>query len=152
MTHLFGEEQVFLRRQWESGILPVLRPPLKHLRLFRPATIDLILTKMMRGNDEQDMQDVNFMIRHDRVTVPQIEGAFRDAVIPDCTELRDAYDRAKPTVLTLAGKPLSKVCWCRCSARCARCSRCWRTKRPRFPRKTHTLASAAWWRRFTTPK
>lgn len=38
MTHLFGERQVFLRHQWESEILPVLRPSLKHLRLFRPAT------------------------------------------------------------------------------------------------------------------
>ena len=104
MTHLFGEQQVFLRRQWENEIIPVLRPPLQHLRLFRPATLDLILTKMMRGNDEQDMQDVDFMIRHDRVTLSQIEDAMRDAVLPDCTELRDAYDRAKPTVLTLASK------------------------------------------------
>jgi hypothetical protein len=104
MTHLFGERQVFLRRQWESEILPVLRPPLKFLRLFRPATIDLILTKMMRGNDEQDMQDVDFMIRHDRITQQQIEDAFRDAVIPDVVELRDAYALAKPTVLALAQK------------------------------------------------
>ena len=104
MTHLFGERQVFLRRQWESEIVPVLRPTLRHLRLFRPATLDLILTKMMRGNDEQDMQDVDFMIRHDRVTVPQIEDAIREAVIPDCVELRDAYEHAKPTVLKLAQK------------------------------------------------
>jgi hypothetical protein len=104
MTHLFGERQVFLRRQWESEILPVLRPPLKFLRLFRPATIDLILTKMMRGNDEQDMQDVDFMIRHDRITQQQIEDAFRDAVIPDVVELRDAYALARPTVLALAQK------------------------------------------------
>ena len=102
MTHIFPADMVFLRHQWENEIVPVLRPPLKHLRLFRPATLDLILTKMMRGNDEQDMQDVDFMIRHDRVTLSQIEDAFRDAVIPDCVELRDAYDRAKPTVLALA--------------------------------------------------
>ena len=104
MTHIFPADMVFLRRQWESEILPVLRPPLRHLRLFRPATLDLILTKMMRGNDEQDMQDVDFMIRHDKVTVQQIQDAFRDAVIPDCVELRDAYERAKPTVLALANK------------------------------------------------
>lgn len=104
MTHLFGERQVFLRRQWENAIVPALRPPLRHLRLFRPETIDLILTKMMRGNDEQDMQDVDFMIRHDKISVAQIEDAFRDAVIPDCVELRDAYERAKPTVITLAQK------------------------------------------------
>ena len=66
MTHLFGEHQVFLRPQWESEIVPTLRPTLKYLRLFRPATLDLLLTKMMRGNDEQDMQDIDFLIRHDR--------------------------------------------------------------------------------------
>ena len=104
MTHIFPADMVFLRRQWESEIVPVLRPTLRHLRLFRPATLDLILTKMMRGNDEQDMQDIDFMIRHDRITRTQIEGAFRDAVIPDGGELRDAYDRAKPTVLTIAQK------------------------------------------------
>ena len=104
MTHIFPADLVFLRRQWESEILPVLRPPLKFLHLFRPATIDLVLTKMMRGNDEQDMQDVDFMIRHDRITLAQIEAAFRDAVIPDSIELRDAYDRARPTVLALARK------------------------------------------------
>ena len=59
---------------------------------------------MMRGNDEQDMQDVDFMIRHDRITRSQIEGAFRDAVIPEGVELRDAYDRAKPIVLAIAQK------------------------------------------------
>jgi hypothetical protein len=104
MTHLFGEQQVFLRRRWEREIIPTLRPSLRFLRLFRPATIDLILTKMMRGNDEEDMQDVDFMIRHDRITRGQIEDAFRDAVIPDVVELRDAYERARPTVLALAQK------------------------------------------------
>ena len=104
MTHIFPADMVFLRRQWESEIVSVLRPPLRHLRLFRPATLDLILTKMMRGNDEQDMQDVDFMIRHDRITQSQIEGAFRDAVIPEGVELNDAYERAKPTVLVIAQK------------------------------------------------
>ena len=103
-SHLFGEHQVFLRRQWEGEIVPVLRPPLRFLRLSRPATLDLLLTKMMRGNDSQDMDDIDFLIRHDRLTTPQIEGAFRDAVLPDSQELRDAYDRARPTVLALAAK------------------------------------------------
>lgn len=102
MTHLFGERQVFLRRQWEAAIVPVLRPPLRHLRLFRPATIDLILTKMMRGNDAQDMQDVDFLIRHDRIGLPEIEEAFEQVVIPDVQELRDAFERARPTVRRLA--------------------------------------------------
>ncbi len=107
MTHIFPADMVFLRHQWESEIVPVLRPPLRLLRLFRPATLDLILTKMMRGNDEQDMQDVNFMIRHDRIALPQIEGAFGEVVIPDNQELRDAFDRARPVVLALAREAAS---------------------------------------------
>ncbi len=104
MTHLFDERQVFLRRQWEAAIVPVVRPPLRHLQLFRPATVDLILTKMMRGNDEQDMQDVDFLIRHDRVSRDQLEQAFGDAVIPEVQELRDAFARALPTVQRLAAR------------------------------------------------
>jgi hypothetical protein len=47
ITHLFRSDQVFLRRDWENHLVPITRPPLQWLRLFRPATLDLILTKMM---------------------------------------------------------------------------------------------------------
>jgi hypothetical protein len=104
MTHIFPADMVFLRAHWEREIVPTLRPALKHLRLFRPATLDLLLTKMMRGNDEQDMQDIDFLIRHDRLAQAQIEGAVADVLIPDNQELRDAFARAKPTVLALAAK------------------------------------------------
>lgn len=98
ITHLFEADQVFLRREWEQHLLPVTRPPLRWLRLSRPATLDLILTKMMRGEDAQDMADIAFMVRHDRVTLGQIEAAIAEAVIPDLQELRDAFERAKPRV------------------------------------------------------
>lgn len=98
MTHLFQEDQVFLRPDWEKFIVPVLRPATRFLKLFRPHTIDLILTKMMRGNDPQDMQDVEFLIRHDGITREQMEPAFRDVRMPDIQELRDAFERALPVV------------------------------------------------------
>jgi hypothetical protein len=102
ITHLFEADQVFLRRDWERHLLPISRPVTKWLRLFRPATLDLILTKMMRGDDAQDLADIAFLIRHDRITPDQIESALADAVIPDLTELRDAFERAKPLVRELA--------------------------------------------------
>ena len=77
---------------------------MRWLRLFRPATLDLILTKMMRGVDPQDMADIAFMLRHDRITSAQIEGAFADAVIPDLAELREAFKRAKPRVREMVDK------------------------------------------------
>jgi len=98
----FRGDQVFLRRDWEQHLVPVQRPPTRWLRLFRPATLDLILTKMMRGDDPQDMADIAFLIRHERATPAQIEQALTEAVIPDLAELRDAFEQAKPRVRELA--------------------------------------------------
>lgn len=98
ITHLFQEDQVFLRPEWEQHIVPVLRPPTRWLKLYRPHTIDLILTKMMRGNDVQDMQDVAFLIQHDGITLEQMEPAFAKVRMPDVPELHEAFARALPVV------------------------------------------------------
>jgi hypothetical protein len=102
ITHLFPESEVFLRRDWIAHILPVTKLNLRRLRLFRPATIDLVLSKMMRGNDPQDMADAEFMIRHDRITEAQLLEAFSQMKPVELIELRDAFERAKPVVLRLA--------------------------------------------------
>jgi hypothetical protein len=98
ITHLFPEDLVFLRPDWHEHILPVLRPPTRHLKLFRPHTIDLILTKMMRGDDPQDMEDIAFMVRHDGITREEMEPAFANVRMPDVVELHDAFARALPFV------------------------------------------------------
>jgi hypothetical protein len=102
ITHLFPASQVFLRRDWERHITPITRPATRWLRLFRPGTLDLILTKMMRGDDPQDMADVAFLIGHDRLNTAQLEEAFKEAMIPELAELREAFERAKPRVRQLA--------------------------------------------------
>ena len=102
MTHLFMEDQVFLRRSWEQHLVPIARPPMRWLQLSRPATVDLVLTKMMRGDDAQDMADVAFLIAHDRLTRADLEAAFAEAVLPDIPELHDAFVRARPHILALA--------------------------------------------------
>lgn len=81
-----------------SEIVPVLRPATLHLKLFRPHTIDLILTKMMRGDDPQDMEDVDFLVRHDGITREQMESAFANVRMPDMVELHDAFAWALPLV------------------------------------------------------
>jgi hypothetical protein len=102
VTHLFRADQVFLRPDWERHLVPITSLPLRWLRLCRPATLDLILTKMMRGDDAQDMADVAFLIGHDRITRDQVEAAFAEVQIPDLPELRQAFERAKPRVRELA--------------------------------------------------
>lgn len=89
---------MFLRPDWESQVVPVRRPPTRWLRLFRPHTIDLILTKMMRGDDALDMDDVAFLVRHDRITADQMEPALAAVRMPDVVELHDAFRKALPVV------------------------------------------------------
>ncbi len=60
--------------------------------------MDLILTKMMRGNDAQDMDDVAFLVRKSSVTRAEMEVAFQQVRMPDLHELRDAFKRALPRV------------------------------------------------------
>lgn len=98
ITHLFSEDQVFLRPDWEQHLVPVSRPETRWLRLFRPHAVDLILTKMMRGNDPQDMEDVAFLVRKSGVTRTEMEVAFQQVRMPDLHELRDAFARALPRV------------------------------------------------------
>ena len=93
---------MFLRRDWLDHIIPITRLSLRQLKLFRPATIDLILSKMMRGNDPQDMADAGFMIHHDRITESQLLEAFTELKPIELVELRDAFAKAKPIVLKVA--------------------------------------------------
>ena len=102
VTHLFRADQVFLRREWEQHLVPLDRPSTRWLRLFRPATVDLILTKMMRGDDPQDLTDIGFLLRTDQITSEELERAVSEAVLPDLEELREAFERAKPRVRELA--------------------------------------------------
>jgi hypothetical protein len=99
ITHLFSEAEIFLRRDWLAHLVPIDRLSLRHLFLSRPATVDLVLSKMMRGNDPQDMADAAFMIRHDRITAAELEEAFCQMKPIELSELRDAFAKAKPLVL-----------------------------------------------------
>lgn len=98
ITHLFSEDQVFLRPEWEQHLVPVLHPETRWLQLFRPHAVDLILTKMMRGNDSQDMEDVAFLVSKGGVSRAEMEVAFQQVRMPDLHELRDAFERALPRV------------------------------------------------------
>lgn len=102
ITHLFRADEVFLRASWENDIIPISRPTVKWLRLFRPATLDLVLTKMMRGDDAQDMADAKFMIEHDQITRAQLEAAFAVMNPIELVELRDAFAKARPIITGFA--------------------------------------------------
>ena len=106
ITHLFCEDQVFLRPDWERYLVPVKRPLTRWLKLFRPHAVDLVLTKMMRGNDSQDMEDIAFLVRHGGITTQEMEAACACVRMPDVQELRDAFERALPVVREILSRQI----------------------------------------------
>lgn len=101
MTHLFGDDQVILSPDWLSDIQPI-DFPLSHLRLYRPCTADLILTKMMRV-DPQDRNDIKFLLRQKDIDSLTLEGKLKSASIPEIEELKDAFEENLKWLKSLHG-------------------------------------------------
>ena len=103
LTHLFDEAQIILRADWREQVVAVPDLGLRFLTLRRPATIDLILTKMMRGLDPDDMADVRFYLeREPNICVAELQEAFASAVGPDIPEIWQLFAAAKSIVLAMA--------------------------------------------------
>lgn len=102
LTHLFDEAQIILRADWREQVLAMPNLGLRFLILRRPATIDLILTKMMRGLDPDDMADIRFYLeREPNIGTAELQAAFASAVGPDIPEIWRLFAAAKSTVLTM---------------------------------------------------
>jgi hypothetical protein len=102
ITHLFPSDMVILRRDWERHLIPIDAPATRWLRLFRPATVDLVLSKMMRGADALDMADAAFLIGSAGLRRSELEQAFREAVVPPVPELQESFLQAQHRVLSMA--------------------------------------------------
>jgi hypothetical protein len=100
LTHLFRELEVILTPDWLDRRV---RIPLQFRRLavFRPASLDLILTKMARG-DENDLGDIEFLLTREPLTTEQLRAAFVRARVPDLPEIHALFRAAQPKVLALA--------------------------------------------------
>lgn len=100
LTHLFRELEVVVTPDWLSRRvrIPI---ELRHLAVFRPATLDLILTKMARG-DENDLADIAFLLDGEPLTADQLCAAFARARVPDIRETHALFRAAQPKVLELA--------------------------------------------------
>ena len=99
LTHIFEEAQIILTPDWFQNRVRVLRPALKHLMIYRPSAVDLVLTKMMRGGDPQDLQEIAWLARHESISQEVMQNAMARAVVPSDPEVREHFDRAKPLVL-----------------------------------------------------
>ncbi len=104
LTHIFEEWQIIMRREWLIHRVPITRPALTYLRLFRPATLDLILSKMMRGDDPQHMEEIRWMIDLEKISAHDLETAFASAHVPEDEEVVQAFEVAKSCVFAMAQK------------------------------------------------
>lgn len=104
LTHLFRESEVIIQADWRARRV---RLPLQLARLttYRPATVDLVLTKMARG-DEQDLEDIGFLLSQEPIAPRELQAAFARARVPEVTEIRQLFVAAQPKVLKLASDQL----------------------------------------------
>jgi hypothetical protein len=91
-THLFEERQVILSPGWYDMIVSLNMFGFERLRLKRPSTHDLILTKMMRV-DPQDRDDIKFLIRQSDFNATEFSECLREAICPDIPEIQDAFEK-----------------------------------------------------------
>ena len=101
ITHLFRELEIILTPDW---LMKRMSLPLKLTRLsvFRPSTLDLILTKMMRG-DDNDLADIRFLLTQEPHIAEELKAAFGRARLPDVPEIHELFLAAQTKVLEIAG-------------------------------------------------
>lgn len=102
ITHIFSEADVFLRPDWLAQRVRISGDFAK-LTLYRPATVDLILTKMMR-DDPSDLADIEFLLAREPISLAQLEVALKAVRLPELEEYRYILDRVRPKVLALFGR------------------------------------------------
>ena len=100
VTHLFRELEVILTPDW-LGRRAQIELELRRLSVFRPATLDLILTKMARG-DDTDLADIGFLLSREPLTADQLSAAFARARVPNVPEIQALFSAARPRGPALA--------------------------------------------------
>ncbi|GEP42625.1 hypothetical protein [Brevifollis gellanilyticus] len=103
LTHIFEEGQIFLRPDWAVHRVRITRLELQKITLFRPSTLDLILTKMMRGADPTHMEEIQWMIKHDHVTHREMLDCLAAAKLPeDSPEWPDLFQQAQNIICQMS--------------------------------------------------
>lgn len=103
LTHLFTDKQVILTVDWLDKIVEIPSSDYKFLQLYRPSSVDLILTKMMR-NDREDLDDVRFIVQQDGITLSTLDDAFSRAIPVETPEIRALFMKMMPLVRDVAAE------------------------------------------------
>jgi hypothetical protein len=101
VSHLFTDRQVALTVDWLDKTVKIPSDEYQFLRLLRPSSLDLILTKMMR-NDREDLGDIRFILEQENISPSSLESAFRSARELEVPELQAIFLKMQPVVHDIA--------------------------------------------------
>lgn len=97
ISHFFEEDMVILRPEWR-GVRSRINLPVKRLALFRLSDMDLLLSKLMR-DDPQDQADALFIANAADLSVVEIEKGLREARVPPIPEIQEQFALASERLL-----------------------------------------------------
>lgn len=106
ISHIFAERQVVLSPNWLEHLRSI-EGPWENLRVKRPSTLDLILSKMGRG-DDADLADVRTMLVLERafsghvITAEELAAAARTANVPE--DYREIFPQARDRIIAVAAE------------------------------------------------
>jgi hypothetical protein len=100
ITHLFREFEVILTPSWITRRVSV-DVALSKLKVLRPAILDLILTKMARG-DENDLVDIRFLLQQEELSPEQLRDGFKSARVPQVPEILELFQASQRKVLEVS--------------------------------------------------
>jgi hypothetical protein len=101
VSHLFTDRQIALTPGWLGKIVSIPSGDYKSLQLFRPSSLDLILTKMMR-NDREDFEDIRFILSQEKIDQRQLDLTFAGMEPLEIPELQRIFTAMQPAVRKLA--------------------------------------------------
>lgn len=101
LTHIFQEDQIALASGWMERREIIDSIATSHLQLYRPSVADLILTKMMRGADEEDLADISFLMAQPSFREETLQEALRTVIMPPLVEIQELFEKARERVLDL---------------------------------------------------
>lgn len=98
ISHFFTEDMVVLRPGWRSARVKIAGGWTK-LRLYRLADMDLLLSKLMR-DDPQDQQDALFIVQAAALSREQLDQGLREARLPKIPEVAEQFAAASRRLLS----------------------------------------------------
>lgn len=104
ISHIFPEREVALTPEWQNHVVTLNIPKLEKLKVSRPRVLDLVVSKMGRG-DPTDLEDVRQMLRIERlatgraISAEEIAAAAARANVP--TVYQEIFPQARDRIIQM---------------------------------------------------